>query len=203
MELIKSREKDDDREIFSVHGEDEEEEEGEGEGEGEEVNGDVQVMVSPASPSSPYMRKNILYISESQSNLAATRSKVGFLGDDLKQFPPDSASIYSAHSMLSIHSAVEAESSRHEENEVRVCVCVCVCACVCVSLVDCVCVCVCVCEIGAAVWASARRERSRNHFSEDLLPLLQSWRRVLVAHRYTGCLHTGRGELNTHDTHNT
>ena len=136
MELIKSREKDDDREIFSVHGEDEEEEEGEEEG--EEVNGEVQVMVSPASPSSPYMRKNILYISESQSNLAATRSKVGFLGDDLKQFPPDSASIYSAHSMLSIHSAVEAESSRHEENEVRVCVCVCVCVshwltvCVCV-----------------------------------------------------------------------
>ena len=124
MQLIKAKDEDDDREIFSVHGEDEDEEEGEREegeeGEDQEANDGVQLLVSPCAPNSPYKRRNIIYITESQSNLAFSSVKPSHLGDDLKQFPPDSASIYSAHSMLSIHSAVEAESSRHEdEKEVR------------------------------------------------------------------------------------
>jgi hypothetical protein len=76
--------------------------------------------VAPCAPNSPYKRRNIIYITESQSNLAFSSVKPSHLGDDLKQFPPDSASIYSAHSMLSIHSAVEAESSRHEDEEERI-----------------------------------------------------------------------------------
>ena len=121
MQLIKAKDEDDDREIFSVHGnddEEEEEEEREEEDEDQVANGGVQVLVSPCAPNSPYKRRNILYITESQSNLAFSSTKLGGrLGDDLRQFPPDSASIYSAHSMLSIHSAVEAESSRHEEEK--------------------------------------------------------------------------------------
>ena len=123
MQLIKAKDEDDDREIFSVHGEDEDEEEEEREegeeGEDQKTNGDVQLLVAPCAPNSPYKRRNIIYITESQSNLAFSSVKPSHLGDDLKQFPPDSASIYSAHSMLSIHSAVEAESSRHEDEEVR------------------------------------------------------------------------------------
>ena len=119
MQLIKAKDEDDDREIFSVHGEDEDEEEEEREegeeGEDQKANGDVQLLVAPCA----YKRRNIIYITESQSNLAFSSVKPSHLGDDLKQFPPDSASIYSAHSMLSIHSAVEAESSRHEDEEVR------------------------------------------------------------------------------------
>ena len=122
MQLIKIQEEGDEREIFSVHeDEGEEEEGGEGRGVGSEVNGEVYPLVSsPTSPHSPYKRKDILYITESESNLASytIKQKGRHLGDNLAQFPPNSASIYSSGSMLSIHSAVEAESSRHDEMEV-------------------------------------------------------------------------------------
>ena len=125
MELIKTNNEKDERDIFSLHNEEEEEEEEEGEGGERESDGEGEtkehVTVTHSTPHSPYKRKNIIYITESESNLASRtiNSKVHHLGDDLDQFPPDSTSIYSAPSMLSIHSAVEAESSRHDEVEVK------------------------------------------------------------------------------------
>ena len=131
MQLIKTKDEGDEREIFSVHEDDEEEEdkdqdgvgeEGGGEGDREVVCGVNGVPRVVSAPHSPYRRKDIMYTTESESNLVSlsTKPKVSYLGDGLKQqFPPDTSSIYSAHSMLSIHSAVEAESSKHEEIEVR------------------------------------------------------------------------------------
>ena len=134
MQLIKTREEEDERELFSVHGDEEEREDGEeGKGEREEMGGEEDVreelehnveayplVASPCSPHSPYKRKDILYITESESNLASysTKHKNHYLSDDIIQVPPDATSIYSAPSMLSLHSAVEVESSRHEEAEV-------------------------------------------------------------------------------------
>ena len=124
LQLMKTEGEDDERDIFSYH----EEEEGEGgEGEGsadvrrESVgvieDGETHPLVpSPvlSYPQSPRMRKNIIYFDGSESS-NLNKPSVCYLGDNLKQFPPDSASIYSAPSMLSIHSAAEAESSRHDE----------------------------------------------------------------------------------------
>lgn len=127
MQLIKTKDETDERDIFSLH---EEVEEDEGEVEeggirresvGEEGTSPLVTTVTNSISHSPYKRKNILYITESESNLAlyTTKSNDPHLGDNLRQFPPDSASIYSAPSMLSIHSAVEAESSKYDEVEVR------------------------------------------------------------------------------------
>lgn len=128
MELIKTTDEKDERDIFSLHNEEEGEGEGEGEGEeGERESGEEgetrepETTVTNSTAHSPHKRKNIIYITESESNLASCtiNSKVHHLGDDLNQYPPDSSSIYSAPSMLSIHSAVEADSSKHDEVEVK------------------------------------------------------------------------------------
>ena len=79
----------------------------------------VPTSISP-TPHSPYMRNNVIYFDKGESNLSSLLKKprVHYLGgEDLLQFPPDSASIYSAPSMLSLHSAVE--SSKHEEEKVK------------------------------------------------------------------------------------
>ena len=86
-------------------------------------NGEMAPLVTPAissNPHSPHMRKNIIYLDEGESTFSSLLKKprVHYLGEDLNQFPPDSASIYSAPSMLSLHSAVEAESSKHDEEKV-------------------------------------------------------------------------------------
>ena len=135
MQLMRTKEEEDDRDLFSYDEEDEyedyeeEEEDGEGGGEvrresvGGRENGEMAPLVTPAissNPHSPHMRKNIIYLDEGESTFSSLLKKprVHYLGEDLNQFPPDSASIYSAPSMLSLHSAVEAESSKHEEEKV-------------------------------------------------------------------------------------
>ena len=135
---IKQKEEEDDRDLFSYNEENEEyEEDGNGEGEGEGAGG-VEVRkeslggvkdremaplvptdISP-TPHSPHMRNNVIYFEKGESNLSSLLKKPRghYLGgEDLLQFPPDSASIYSAPSMLSLHSAVE--SSKHEEEKVK------------------------------------------------------------------------------------
>ena len=141
MQLMRTKqeaEEEDDRDLFSCNEEDEEYEEdgnGEGEGEGErsgEVrkeylggikDGEMAPLVPTdvfTTPHSPHMRSNVIYFEKGESNLSSLLKKprVHYLGgEDLLQFPPDSASIYSAPSMLSLHSAVE--SSKHEEEKVK------------------------------------------------------------------------------------
>ena len=138
MQLMKTKqeEEEDNRDLFSYNEEDEEyEENGEGEGEGEEdgevrkesvrgvKDGEMAPLVPTAispTPHSPHMRNNVIYFDKGESNLSSLLKKPRghYLGgEDLLQFPPDSASIYSAPSMLSLHSAVE--SSKHEEEKVK------------------------------------------------------------------------------------
>ena len=133
LQLMKTEGEDDERDIFSYHEEEEEEEEEEGEGVGEgsadvrkesvgaiedsEAHSLVPSIVL-SSPHTAYMRKNIIYFDGSKSS-NLNKPSVRYLRDNFKQFPPDSASIYSAPSMLSVHSAVEAESSRCDEALVR------------------------------------------------------------------------------------
>ena len=139
MQLMKTKqeEEEDDRDLFSYNEEDEEYgEDGNGEGEEKGESGEVRkeslggvkdgemaplvpISISP-TPHSPYMRNNVMYFDKGESNLSSLLKKprVHYLaGEDLLQFPPDSASIYSAPSMLSLHSAVE--SSKHEEEKVK------------------------------------------------------------------------------------
>ena len=139
MQLMRSKqeEEEDDRDLFSYNEEDEEyEEDGNGEGEEKGEGGEVRkeslggvkdremaplvpTSISP-TPHSPHMRNNVIYFEKGESNLSSLLKKprVHYLGgEDLLQFPPDSASIYSAPSMLSLHSAVE--SSKHEEEKVK------------------------------------------------------------------------------------
>ena len=135
MQLMRTKqeEEEDDRDLFSYNEEYEEDGKGEGEGEGgvevrkESLGGVkdremaplVPTSISP-TPHSPHMRNNVIYFEKGESNLSSLLKKprVHYLGgEDLLQFPPDSASIYSAPSMLSLHSAVE--SSKHEEEKVK------------------------------------------------------------------------------------
>ena len=131
MQLMKTKDEkeEDNRDVFFYNEEDEEyEENGNGEGEGEEggevrkeslrgvKDGEMAPLVSTAispTPHSPYMRN------KGESNLSTVfkNPRVHYMGEDLLQFPTDSASIYSAPSMLSLHSAVE--SSKHEEEKVK------------------------------------------------------------------------------------
>ena len=126
---IKREEEEDNRDLFSYNEEDEEyEENGNGEGAGGvevrksmggvkdgEMAPLVPTDISP-TPHSPHVRNNI---DKGESNLTSflKKPRVHYLGGDLLQFPPDSASIYSAPSMLSLHPAVE--SSKHEEEKVK------------------------------------------------------------------------------------
>ena len=139
MQLMRTKqeEEEENRDLFSYNEEDEEyEEDGNGEGEEKGEGGEVRkeslggvkdgemaplvpTSISP-TPNSPYMRNNVIYFDKGESNLSSLLKKprVHYLGgEDLLQFPPDSASIYSAPSMLSLHSALE--SSKHEEEKVK------------------------------------------------------------------------------------
>ena len=216
MQLMRTKreEEEDNRDLFSYNEEDEEyEENGNGQGEGEGAGG-VEVRrksmggvkdgemapvvptdISP-TPHSPHMRNNI---DKGESNLSSLLKKprVHYLGgEDLLQFPPDSASIYSAPSMLSLHSAVE--SSKHEEEKVKKTVL----------------------EhfvkenedyqdtfqdgfmpTGAAVWSPTRGEEPWQNLSGHLLPLLQSWRQLPRAHHCPPCLPARRGEKANSEGH--
>ena len=135
MQLMKSKDQEDERDLFSFNEEEEdeyEEEKEEEEGVGEEwgerrTEGagerDTAHLVPVNNLRSPYVQRRIIYYDDSQPDLSSflhQTARVHYPKNNVLQVPPnlDSASIYSAPSMLSIHSAVEAESSKHEEQKV-------------------------------------------------------------------------------------
>lgn len=129
MQLMKSKDQEDERDLFSFNEEEEDEyEEGEEEEVGEEwrTEGggerDTSHLVPVNNLHSPNIQRRILYYDDSQPDLSSyLHPRVHYPKNNVLQVPPnpDSTSIYSAPSMLSIHSAVEVESSKHEEQKVH------------------------------------------------------------------------------------
>ena len=142
MEFIRSKDEEDERDIFSYVEEEDEEEEEEGnrevEGRGVEDGGgggggkelddrgdeeETTQLFRTNFPHSPYMQKKILYFNDTEPAISFPgRRRVHYLAVSDKQVPPtlDAVSVYSAPSLLSLHSTVEPGSSRHEELKVFV-----------------------------------------------------------------------------------
>lgn len=136
MQLMKSKDQEDERDLFSFNEEEEDEYEEEEEEEGQEERGeertegggerDTAHLVPLNDLHSPYVQRRIIYYDDSHPDLSTylrETARVHYAKKDFMQVPPnpDSTSIYSAPSMLSLHSAVEAESSKHEEQKAWTC----------------------------------------------------------------------------------